>query len=179
MGRRLKLIDNKRLLNEAEYDMNNCEARGGCHPPRRETKWTTPLWNLPSWLFARWKQNIVLSFIQNISKAFAASWSPSKSLFKIFAYFSAISEHKCMFLSCSYSSKSSWDPLSKIWGYSFYYLKYKNPAILCSFTKLLHHFLSSALTQKHLSSRATVLREVNDCIWQYTIIDLRVTSMMV
>ena len=105
---------------------------------------------------------------------------PQVNLFlKYLLIFSAISEHKCMFLSCSYSSKSSWDPLSKIWGYSFYYLKYKNPAILCSFTKLLHHFLSSALTQKHLSSRATVLREVNDCIWQYTIIDLRVTSMMV
>ena len=55
----------------------------------------------------------------------------------------------------------------------------KNSAILGSFTKLLHHFLSSALTQKQLSSRAAVLSEVNDCIWQYTIIDLRVTSMMV
>ena len=42
-GRRLKMVDNKRLLNKAEYDMNNYEARGGCYPPRRETKWTTPL----------------------------------------------------------------------------------------------------------------------------------------
>lgn len=34
VGRRLKMVDNKRLLNKAEYDMNNYEARGGCYPLR-------------------------------------------------------------------------------------------------------------------------------------------------
>ena len=119
-GRRLKMVDNKRLLNKAEYDMNNYEARGGCYPPRPETK----VDNSPpksAQLFT--KSIMVLWFIQNISKALAASWPPSKSLFKIFAYFSAISEHERVFFSCRYSSKSSWNPPSKIFEYSFYYLK--------------------------------------------------------